>query len=215
MIDERKNVQTTPTRTYCKRSRSLPYSNPNKQDAPALEVFPSTFAPPDHPRGRVNKAYYTWRQGEWGLQQVYIYPASGYIYTCSPSSRVDSGQLTRHPAVISWLKCNLHMSTSWQLGRRVVRAFTLKSLFDFLIWRLKPPNQKINKSFSTSENALISSQVNKVYWHGRRGNSHFVQWKQRSCSICVAGISEQHGTINRELDYLLLLFCCLTSTVNI
>ena len=28
-IDESKNVQTTPTRTYCKRSRSLPYCNPN------------------------------------------------------------------------------------------------------------------------------------------------------------------------------------------
>ena len=41
MIDERKNVQTTPTRTYCKRSRPLPYSNPNKQDAPALEVYPA------------------------------------------------------------------------------------------------------------------------------------------------------------------------------
>ena len=25
MIDERKNVQTTPTRTYCKRNRPLPY----------------------------------------------------------------------------------------------------------------------------------------------------------------------------------------------
>ena len=29
MIDERKNVQTTPTHTYCKRSRPLPYYNPN------------------------------------------------------------------------------------------------------------------------------------------------------------------------------------------
>ena len=29
MIDERKNVQTIPTRTYCRRSRPLPYSNPN------------------------------------------------------------------------------------------------------------------------------------------------------------------------------------------
>ena len=29
MIDQRKNVQTTPTRTHCKRSRPLPYSNPN------------------------------------------------------------------------------------------------------------------------------------------------------------------------------------------
>ena len=46
MIDERKNVQTTPTRTYCKRNRPLPYSIPNKQDAPALEVYP---APSHHP----------------------------------------------------------------------------------------------------------------------------------------------------------------------
>ena len=28
-IDERKNVQTTPNRTYCKRKRPLPYCNPN------------------------------------------------------------------------------------------------------------------------------------------------------------------------------------------
>ena len=45
-IDESKNVQTTPTRTYCKRNRPLPYSNQNKQDAPALEVYP---APSHHP----------------------------------------------------------------------------------------------------------------------------------------------------------------------
>ena len=30
MIDERKNVQTTPTRTYCKHSRPFPYNVPNK-----------------------------------------------------------------------------------------------------------------------------------------------------------------------------------------
>ena len=29
MVDESKNVQTTPTRTDCKRSRPLPYFNPN------------------------------------------------------------------------------------------------------------------------------------------------------------------------------------------
>ena len=46
MIDERKNVQTTPTRTYCKHRRLSPYSYPNKQDAPALEVCP---APLHHP----------------------------------------------------------------------------------------------------------------------------------------------------------------------
>ena len=28
-IEESKNVQTTPTRTYCKRSRPLPYCHPN------------------------------------------------------------------------------------------------------------------------------------------------------------------------------------------
>ena len=41
--DESKNVQTTPTRTYYKRSRSLPHYNPS---APALEVYP---APLHHP----------------------------------------------------------------------------------------------------------------------------------------------------------------------
>ena len=46
MIDERKNVQTTSTRTYKKRSRPLPYSNPKQKDAPALEVYP---APSHHP----------------------------------------------------------------------------------------------------------------------------------------------------------------------
>ena len=29
VTDERKNVQTTPTRTYCKYNRPLPYYNPN------------------------------------------------------------------------------------------------------------------------------------------------------------------------------------------
>ena len=40
MIHERKNVQTSPTRTYCKRSRPLPYCNPNLKDAPASEPLP-------------------------------------------------------------------------------------------------------------------------------------------------------------------------------
>ena len=30
VIDERKIVQTTPTRTYCKHNRPLSYCNPNK-----------------------------------------------------------------------------------------------------------------------------------------------------------------------------------------
>ena len=40
-----KNVQTTPTRTYRKRNRPLPYYNPNQLDAPALKVYPA----PSHP----------------------------------------------------------------------------------------------------------------------------------------------------------------------
>ena len=45
-IDESKNVQTNPTRTYCKCSRPLPYCNPNCRTPPALEVYP---APSHHP----------------------------------------------------------------------------------------------------------------------------------------------------------------------
>ena len=46
-IDESKNVQTTPTRTYRKCSRPLPYCNPNCR-TPGTGSLPSTFAPPDH-----------------------------------------------------------------------------------------------------------------------------------------------------------------------
>ena len=48
MIDEGKNVQTTPTRIHCKRSRPLPYSYPNI-GSPGSGSLPSTIAPPDHP----------------------------------------------------------------------------------------------------------------------------------------------------------------------
>ena len=37
-----------------------------------------------------------------------------------------------------------------------------KAFLYFMIWRLKPPNQKIN---STSEKAWISSWIDKFYWH--------------------------------------------------
>ena len=49
MIDERKNVQTTPTCTYCKCSRPMPYYYPNQQDAPGTGSLPSSITPPDHP----------------------------------------------------------------------------------------------------------------------------------------------------------------------
>ena len=39
-------VQRTPTRTYCERNRPLPYCTLNKQDVPALKIYP---APSPHP----------------------------------------------------------------------------------------------------------------------------------------------------------------------
>ena len=48
-IDESKNVQTSPTRTFCKCSRPLPYCHSNC-GRPGTGSLPSTIAPPDDPR---------------------------------------------------------------------------------------------------------------------------------------------------------------------
>ena len=48
MIDKNKNVRTTPTRTYYKRSRPLPYVI-QIVGRPGTGSLPSTIAPPDHP----------------------------------------------------------------------------------------------------------------------------------------------------------------------
>ena len=48
-IDESKNVQTTPTRTYCKRSRPLPYYDPE------LEVYPAPSHHPTSPLGGLKR----------------------------------------------------------------------------------------------------------------------------------------------------------------
>ena len=47
-IDVSKNVQTTPTRTFCKRSRPLP-TVIQIVGRPGTGSLPSTIAPPDHP----------------------------------------------------------------------------------------------------------------------------------------------------------------------
>ena len=47
--EESKNVQTTPTRTYCKRNRPLPYYI-QIVGRPGTGSLPRTIAPPDHPR---------------------------------------------------------------------------------------------------------------------------------------------------------------------
>ena len=52
-IDESKNVQTTPIRTYCKRNRPLPYCNQNCR-TPRTGSLPSAIAPPEHPVILVN-----------------------------------------------------------------------------------------------------------------------------------------------------------------
>ena len=49
-VDESKNVQTIPTRTYCKCSRPLPYCKPNGRTGPGTGSLPSTIALSDHPR---------------------------------------------------------------------------------------------------------------------------------------------------------------------
>ena len=49
-IDESKNGQTTPIRTSYKRSRPLPYCNPNCRTPRHWKFNPSTIAPPDQPR---------------------------------------------------------------------------------------------------------------------------------------------------------------------
>ena len=49
VIVESKSVQTTPTRTYCKHNRPLPYSYPNCR-TPRHWSLPITIAPHDHPR---------------------------------------------------------------------------------------------------------------------------------------------------------------------
>ena len=88
-IDESKNVQTTPTRTYCKRNRPLPYCNPNCR-TPGTGSLPSTIAPPDHPP-----------KGEWSLKENnselhYGIPSkvNQFIYTlvcnCMPNIRILS-----------------------------------------------------------------------------------------------------------------------------
>ena len=47
MIDERKNVQTTPNRTMCKHSRPLSYYNTKLAGRSGTGSLPSTIAPPD------------------------------------------------------------------------------------------------------------------------------------------------------------------------
>ena len=53
-IDESKNVQTTPTRTYCECSRPLPYCI-QIVGRPSTGSLPSTIAPPAHPMQKRNE----------------------------------------------------------------------------------------------------------------------------------------------------------------
>ena len=52
-IVESKNVQTTPTRTYCKRNRPLPYCQIKIVGRPGTGSLPRTIAPPDHPQWNI------------------------------------------------------------------------------------------------------------------------------------------------------------------
>ena len=48
-IEESKNVQTTPTRTYCKRNRPLPYYHPNCRTPRHRTFIQDPSITPDHP----------------------------------------------------------------------------------------------------------------------------------------------------------------------
>ena len=50
MIVESKNVQTTPTRTYCKRNRPLPTIIIQIVGRPGTGSLPKAIAPPHHPQ---------------------------------------------------------------------------------------------------------------------------------------------------------------------
>ena len=52
--EENKNVQTTPTRTYCKRNRPLPYYI-EVVGRPGTGSLPRTIAPLDHPHALMKK----------------------------------------------------------------------------------------------------------------------------------------------------------------
>ena len=57
-IEESENAQTIPSRTCCKRSRSLPYFS-YLVGRPGPERLPSTIAPPNHPRFALHACYPT------------------------------------------------------------------------------------------------------------------------------------------------------------
>ena len=100
-----------------------------------------------------------------------IYPAAGYISTCSPGSRMDSDQSPGSsanniysPSSDKLTEVQLYMSTSCQPGSRVVRAFSdVEKPFLFSDLAVKAPKSENKKGLSMSEKSTISSLVNKRY----------------------------------------------------
>ena len=58
-IDESKKIQTTPTCTYYKRSRPLPYVI-QTVGRPGTGSLPSIITPPDHPRPHLSLTIYSY-----------------------------------------------------------------------------------------------------------------------------------------------------------
>ena len=92
-IEESKNVQTTPTRTYCKRNRPLPYYHPNCR-TPRHWKFTQ-----DHRTTRPPP--WKWDKKEEG---VIIFQSLSYLF----SSLCNIGMKS---AVTRYLKCDLHCQT--------------------------------------------------------------------------------------------------------
>ena len=70
-IEESKNVQTTPTRTYCKRNRPLPYYHPNCRTPwhrKFTQVHRTTRPPPGYCRHWLD---FGWQVGCLGLTTLW------------------------------------------------------------------------------------------------------------------------------------------------
>ena len=77
-----------PTRTYCKRSRPLPYCNPIV-GRPGAGSLPSTIAPPDHPNERTYVLTYI-RTGQT------LYPLHNFVVRGDNSSAKRYNFHTNH-----------------------------------------------------------------------------------------------------------------------
>ena len=122
MIEESKNVQTTPTRTYCKRSRPLPYCI-QIVGRPGTGSLPSTIAPPDHPQA-VDKSMTCWEE----IRRSHLHE--------SPN---PMGQLRVVITQHHWAE--VFLEVNGQVGRTLVTKASHTVIVDFGCGQYKQPGE--------------------------------------------------------------------------